>query len=162
LAYDPQNNYVYATNFWNDTVAAISGTTVLATIAVGQTPDSAFYNPMTDEVYVTYNSLGETISVISGTSLVSSVTLGKGPVSPVYDPSSHEVYIADSGSNEVSVLAYTAAGLTAVSSSSSSPSSSSPFAIVGLAVVLIAAAVGVTALYTARSRRSQHEQPAPT
>jgi YVTN family beta-propeller protein len=156
LAYDPQNNYVYVANYWNDTVAAITGTTVVATIAVGQIPDSVFYNPMTQEIYVTYDNSDDNISVISGTSLVGNVTVGQGPISPVYDPSDNEVYIADSGSNEVSVLAYTTAESTSVSSSSSSSS-----IIIGLAVVLVAVAAAVTALYMGRSRRPNNTRADP-
>jgi hypothetical protein len=153
LAYDPQNDYVYVANFWNDTVAAISGTTTVATIAVGEVPDSVFYNPPAREIYVTYNDPDENMSAISGTSLVGNVTLGQGPISPVYDPSNHEVYVADSRSSEVSVLAYAAAESTSASSSSSSSSlsSSSSYSsssMTGLAVVLVTVAAAVGALYT--------------
>lgn len=156
LAYDPQDNYVYVANFKNDTVAAISGTSVVATIKVRQTPDSVFYNPTTQEVYVTYNGSGDNMSVISGTTLVGNATVGQGPLSPVYDSSNHDVYVADDGSNEVSVLAYTAAGPASTSSSTAPPSSSasySPSSVIGLAAVFAAAFAAAAAPYMRGSRR---------
>src|SRR2546427_1093821 len=66
LAYDSGNGYVYVANAGSDNVSVISGTTVVATVPVGDDPIGVAYDSGNGYVYVT-NDNSNNVSVISTT-----------------------------------------------------------------------------------------------
>ncbi|MFP3265553.1 MAG: YncE family protein, partial [Acidilobus sp.] len=64
IAYDPSNGYIYVANNGSGTVSVINGTTVIATIRVGQGPTGVAYDPSNGYIYVT-DAGSDSVSVIN-------------------------------------------------------------------------------------------------
>ena len=114
VAYDSGNGDVYVANSncfgpsrcSAGTVSVISGTSVVATISVGNFPIGVAYDPENGYVYVA-NFNSNSVSVISETSVVATVGVGGGPEGVAYDSGNGEVYVANYNSNSVSVISGT-------------------------------------------------------
>ncbi len=67
--YDPANGDIYVTNIATNNVTAIHGTTVVATIPVGASPNGAAYDSANGEVFVSNEgtSIRSNLTVINGT-----------------------------------------------------------------------------------------------
>jgi len=107
-AYDPVNGYVYVVDRYDfesqgGAVSVLNGTSVRATIAVGDLPTAAVVDPATGYVYVTNSGSGN-VSVLDGVGVLGSVPVGTGPVAGAYDPEDGYVYVANEGSSNVSAL----------------------------------------------------------
>ncbi len=126
IAFDPSNNYVYATDFYLNQVYVISGTTVIATITGFSEPAGIAYDPG-DGVMVVANYGGNTVSLISGTSLSSSVAVGSFPIAVAYDPYFSVVLVTNVLSDNVTLLNATYPFL--ATGHGSAPTGSDPYAV---------------------------------
>jgi YVTN family beta-propeller protein len=94
---------MYVPNANSNNVSVISGTTIVATVAVGSGPWPATYDDADGDVYVP-NGLSANASVINGTKVVASVGAGTSPTYSVYDSGNGYVYVSDFTSDTVSVI----------------------------------------------------------
>lgn len=111
--YDPSNGYVYVPNsfpgypedhpsdYQAGSVSVVDGTTIIATVPVGQAPYSATYDSADGDLYVT-NVLSENVSVIQGTRVVATISLGDQISSDVlnaatYDSANGDIYLVENG-----------------------------------------------------------------
>ena len=98
---------VYVTNVGSNTVSAIelATNTVIDTIAVGNSPLGAVFDPVHQRVYVA-NYVSDTVSVIDTqtNAVIATVPVGDGPHPPAYDPANRRVYVPNHISNDVSVI----------------------------------------------------------
>ncbi len=81
------------------------GQTVIATIPVGNNPQSVAVNALTNRIYVA-NRDSNDVSVIDGNSntIVATIPVGSNPAGVDVDPSTNLVYVTNQGSNNVSVI----------------------------------------------------------
>ncbi len=107
--YDSGTREVFVANMESDTVSVISDTnnTVVATVAVGASPNGVTYDSGTGEVFVA-NSNSNNVSVISDTNntVVATVAVGASPNGVTYDSGRGEVFGANAGSDTVSIIAW--------------------------------------------------------
>ena len=107
IAVNPNNNLVYVTNSYSDTVSVIdpylkynrrteSAGRVYTNVTVGDNPIGIAVNPNNNLVYVT-NSYSDTVSVIDGkTNEVltnDTVTVGDNPIGIAVNPNNNLVYV---------------------------------------------------------------------
>src|SRR5207245_8448231 len=86
------NGYIYVTNYGAPgSVTVIDGTSVVATVTVGDVPGGLAYDSGNGYVYVT-NFNSNTVSVINGTTVVATVPVGSSPGGIVYDRGKGSVY----------------------------------------------------------------------
>ncbi|HEV2520013.1 MAG TPA: YncE family protein [Thermoplasmata archaeon] len=107
VAYDPENRYVYVTNFGSNNLTVIDGTTntVVGSIEVGSNPDGVAYDGAIGNLYVANYGSGNVTCVDGATDKVlGSVNVGSGPIGVAYDDSNQDIYVSNSGSDSVSVL----------------------------------------------------------
>jgi YVTN family beta-propeller protein len=110
-AYDPGNGYVYISDSTQDVVYVVSGTSLVATIPVGEHPGPVVYediNPLYSQnigccVYVS-NEEGDSVSVINGTSVVATIAVGDGPGIPGYDFHDNLLFVPNSLAGTVTVV----------------------------------------------------------
>jgi YVTN family beta-propeller protein len=104
-AYDPDNGYVYITNFNSRNVSVLSGTRVIASVNVGRSPSGGIYDPKNGYVYIP-NSASNNVSVINGTKLFGTITDAgfNTPYGGAYDPVNGLVYLANEGASTVMTL----------------------------------------------------------
>ena len=99
IAVNSSSNYVYVSNYGNNTVSVINGANdhIVATIAVGANPEAIAVDSSSGYIYVA-NYQGSSISVInsSSNSVVASIPVGAYPDQIVVNPNTHTVYEADS------------------------------------------------------------------
>jgi len=114
IVFDPDNGYMYFSNSTGlvGSVLVVSGTQVIASILVGDTPGAMASDSANGDVYVV--NVGSTnVSVIHGTSLVGTVSFGyvwsMRLSSIAFDSANGYVYVASSGTNNVSVINGTSA-----------------------------------------------------
>ncbi|MGI0133208.1 MAG: hypothetical protein ACREDK_09035 [Thermoplasmata archaeon] len=79
--------------------------TVVATVAVGNTPEAAAYDSQDGDIYVA-NAVSNSVTVISDASntAITSISVGSSPVAIAYDSANGQVYVTNYGSNTVSVI----------------------------------------------------------
>src|SRR3989454_1134804 len=94
------------TNFDSNTVSVINGTSVVATIPVGNIPYGVAYDSGNGYIYVA-NINSNNVSVIDGTSVIASVPVGSGPDGVGYNGGNGYIYVANQNSNNVSVISGT-------------------------------------------------------
>jgi DNA-binding beta-propeller fold protein YncE len=96
---DPSNGDLYIATIPSfgptSAIVAISGTSVVGNITVGNTPLIAF-DSENGYLYDSSAYNGSTVSVISGTNIIANVTVGQYPWNPIVDPSNGEVYVTSS------------------------------------------------------------------
>jgi DNA-binding beta-propeller fold protein YncE len=112
--FDSANGYVYAANEISNNVTVLSGSTVVANVALSTAnvtvgdPTYEVYDPGNGYVYVVDRYLFETpgggVSVLDGTTLLNTVTVGLLPSAGAYDAANGDVYVTESGANKVAVL----------------------------------------------------------
>ena len=104
--YDPQNGYIYDTNWGNSTASIVNNTTVIATVQVGNAPFSSVYDSVNGYVYVVArNGSGAgDVAVLDGESVLAQVTVGTSPAFATYDSVTGYVYVFNDVSNNVSVI----------------------------------------------------------
>ena len=104
---NPTTNMIYVTNFNDNSVSVIDGTTnsVTDTIAVGSGPWSVGVNPTTNKVYVA-NINDNSVSVIDGTtnSVTDTIAVGSNPNSVGVNPTTNKIYVSSTNDNSVSVI----------------------------------------------------------
>jgi YVTN family beta-propeller protein len=98
VAVDETTNTVYFANTGGDnTVDVINGETftIVATVSVGNAPDSIAVNPLTHLVYVA-NELDKTITVIDETTntATATISLTDHPTNIVVNPATNILYVA--------------------------------------------------------------------
>ncbi len=113
VAYDPDHQRMYVTNFDDDTVSVIdtdSNTVVAGPITVGDGPTDITYDPVNNRMYVT-NFSGGTVSVIfTNTNMVIKTITDPSfalPVFVTFDPINRDMYVTNQGSSvpgKVSVI----------------------------------------------------------
>ena len=107
IAYDPDNNNLYVTNFGSNSVSVIndSTNTVVENISVGAGPIRIAYDPFNKDLYVS-NRFSSTVSVIDPTidKVVSNITVGGSPFEIVYDSISHDLYVTDGSTGNVTII----------------------------------------------------------
>ncbi|MFI5418815.1 MAG: hypothetical protein ACHQ2Y_07985 [Candidatus Lutacidiplasmatales archaeon] len=111
VAYDSGTNEVFVTNsVWHGNVSVISDATdkVIATIAVGDSPQSIAYDNRTNELFVT-NSGSNSVSVINDSSdrVVATIPGFSAPAVVAYDPANSELFVANFLSSTVTVVSDT-------------------------------------------------------
>jgi len=111
LAYDNLTGFVFVVDRYNfeatvGAVNVVNGTSIIATLSVGTLPDSAVFDWLNGDLYVT-NSASSNVTVIHGTAVVATVPVGAGPDSAAFDPFNGYVYVANGVSGNVSVLSGT-------------------------------------------------------
>lgn len=103
---------VFVVNAGSNNVTVFSATTYaeVASVPIAATVDSAVYDPMNGDVYVTnvssaYDGLS-TVSVISGVtnSIVATITVGQEAAASAYDSSNGDLFVTNLASNAVSVI----------------------------------------------------------
>ncbi|MDG6902479.1 MAG: YncE family protein [Nitrososphaerota archaeon] len=121
IAVDTSNGYAYVASAYTDSVAVISGTSLVANISLRpQMPETLLFDPENGYIYVadtnvhalpsvytTVDGNGNTVSVISGTAVIANITVGSAPFALVYNPSNGRVYVGDAGSANFSVISGT-------------------------------------------------------
>ncbi|HTP54001.1 MAG TPA: YncE family protein [Thermoplasmata archaeon] len=115
--FDAANGYVYVANEVSNNVSVLSGSTVVANIALSSgnvtvgDPTYEVYDPGNGYVYVVDRYLFETpgggVSILDGTSLVTTLAVGRLPSAAAYDSATGDVYVTESGANKVAVLSGT-------------------------------------------------------
>ncbi|MFY9717422.1 MAG: YncE family protein [Thermoplasmata archaeon] len=118
IAFDSGNGYVYAANEISNNVSVLSGSTVVANVALSTPsvtvgdPTYEVYDPGNGYVYVVDRYLFETpgggVSILNGTTLLTTVTIGLLPSAAAYDSANGDVYVTESGANKVAILNGTA------------------------------------------------------
>jgi YVTN family beta-propeller protein len=105
LAVRPGGSQLYVTNFDDDTVSVVSGTTVVATIPVGDGADGIAFNSNGTRAYVTNFQAG-TVSVIDATTntVITTIAVGASPVGVTVSPDGTAVYVATFGTGNVTVI----------------------------------------------------------
>ena len=98
---------VYVTNFGDNTVSVIDtdSNLVVATVAVGASPEGVAVSPDGSHVYVA-NHVDSTVSVIDAvsTTVVATVPVGTNPEGLSVTLDGSQVYVANTGDNTVSVI----------------------------------------------------------
>ena len=84
-------------------MTVINGTTVVATVSVGNHPDGLAYDSANGTIYVA-NAGTDNVSVVSGTTVVATIPVQTGPGGIGYDGGNGYAYVANFGSNNVSVI----------------------------------------------------------
>jgi DNA-binding beta-propeller fold protein YncE len=91
-AFDPNNGYIYAPDNDHNVVYVISGTSLIATLSLGNKPGVPVVDTSTGDVYVPMN--GSSIAVISGTTVSGTISTSAQAVDLTYDPSDGYMYAA--------------------------------------------------------------------
>jgi len=94
------------TNCGSNNVTVIDGTTVIATVTVGNCPVGAAYDSGNGYVYVA-NRYSNNVSAINGTTVVATIPVANYPAGVGYDSGNGYVYVTSTGSNTVSVISGT-------------------------------------------------------
>jgi YVTN family beta-propeller protein len=109
IAFNPNNGFLYVTNFDSGTVSVIdpSTNTVVATIPlpVGGGPGGIAFNPDNGFMYVA-NRGSTTVSVINPATntVVATIPVGSGPSGIAFNPNNGFLYVTNTGSTTVSVI----------------------------------------------------------
>jgi YVTN family beta-propeller protein len=103
IAVNPVTGYVYVGNWGNNTVAVISGTHLVTTLAVGSAPTAIAVNPTTGYVYVT-NAASGTVSVISGLQVIATLPVGQNPRNVKANPATGYVYVMNWSDDTVTII----------------------------------------------------------
>ena len=79
--------------------------TVLGNISVGDTPQTATYDPANGDLYVA-NFDSDNVTVISGATnqIVATINVTSAPLGATYDPANHDIYVSGNGANNVTVI----------------------------------------------------------
>jgi YVTN family beta-propeller protein len=87
------------------TYASTSAQSVVATVAVGSSPQRVAVNPTTNRVYVSNNG-SNNVSIVDGSTnaVIATTPVGSKPMGVAVNPTTNRVYVANQGSNNVSVL----------------------------------------------------------
>jgi len=97
LTVNPSTNKIYVTNYHDDTVSVIDGSTntVATIIGVGDAPLGVDVNPITNKVYVTLN-IGNGVTVISGStnSILTTINPFGNPHGVDVNPITNKIYVA--------------------------------------------------------------------
>jgi YVTN family beta-propeller protein len=107
IAFNPNTDRVYVSNYGSDTISVIDGGTnsVVGNITVGHQPNSIFVNTITNKLYVV-NSGSDTVSVIDGSTstIVKTISVGDGPTAITGNPNTDRVYVANYDNDSISVI----------------------------------------------------------
>ncbi len=107
IAIDPIGHKVYVTNFYNNSVSVINGTTdkEIKTFLVENKPFGIAIDPTGHKVYVT-NFASNSVSVIDETTdkVINTIKVGSGPYGIAIDPNTHNLYVTNFNSNAVSKI----------------------------------------------------------
>lgn len=109
IGYNPNNNYMYVSDFGSNTVSVIDCSTNLivgSPIVVGSSPREIAYNSSNNCIYVT-NQSSSSVSVIdcnSNTVLVSSIPVGLNSIGIAYNSINNCMYVCSSSSSSVYVI----------------------------------------------------------
>lgn len=99
--------FVYVVNSDDNTVSVINSgnNKVVATIPVGDLPESAVVSPDGKKVYVP-NDLGNSVSVIDAITnqVIITILVGKGPQFITMSPDGSRIYTSNVSSNDISVI----------------------------------------------------------
>jgi DNA-binding beta-propeller fold protein YncE len=104
-AFDPQNNYVYVSDFNLNQVYVLHNTIKIATIAQGHfnNPSGITFDPG-DGIMLVANFGWENISAISGVSYTGSIPVGIEPQDIAYDPFYNTLLVTNEGSSNVTII----------------------------------------------------------
>ena len=109
VAYDPDHNRIWVTQWDADRVVVLDGVTyaVLADLPAGDGPRDVAYNSANDRVYV-INFGSETVDVYNATSLTFEQTLTdfKEPTHIAVNPNTNKIYVANHGLNSQLTVIY--------------------------------------------------------
>ncbi len=111
--FDPQDNYVFVTDFGLDQVYEISGTKVVGTITGLDGPWGVTYQPSSTctggplcSTLLVANEASDTVAIIDLPALedTGSISVGPDPQALAVDPETDQLWVANSGSDTVSVV----------------------------------------------------------
>ncbi|HIJ87658.1 MAG TPA: hypothetical protein HPP97_08230 [Desulfuromonadales bacterium] len=105
IAVNTVTDSVYVSRSGTNSLLAINGTTITATVPVGSTPVAVAVDETRNMVYVA-NGNSNTVTVISGASdtVAATVTVGTYPIALAVNETANKVYIANYNSSNVSVI----------------------------------------------------------
>lgn len=103
--FDPANGLVYVSNVDQNTVTALnSSNQVVATVQVGNHPETVYYNPVNDEIYVP-NIADGTVSVIgSNNTVLTTLEVGGGAYAMVGNTQNGNFYAANEYNDTMTVI----------------------------------------------------------
>jgi len=105
IAVNENTNRIYVTNYLEDTVSVIDGSTntVIATVPVILAPLGVSVNPITNRIYVANHNSGSPLSVIDGStnSVIAQVPVYINATGVTVNPNTNRIYVTVSGQVDV-------------------------------------------------------------
>jgi YVTN family beta-propeller protein len=104
-SYDPENGYIYVTNYNGFSFSVVNHTRILANISIptNDWPWASMYIPSNGYVYGCESGIN-VLAVINGTRIVGNITVGFDPQAFAYSPRTGFVYVADRDSDSISLI----------------------------------------------------------